>query len=1038
MFIKKIDTTSKYYEMLMKGIYFNYHKHTHESNASTIDSETFPEAYMKRAKELGHTAYSTCEHRYGGRYLPAYDQCKEYNLKMVYVVEAYYVDNRLEKDNSNYHIVLIARNKKGFYEINKIVSEANRTGFYNKPRIDLELLLTLNPKNVFITTACIGGRLRDNDCVEKFIEPVLNHFKDSLFLEIQNHNAPKQIELNKKVLYIHNKFNIPLIHGCDSHYIFPEDAKYREMLIKGKQDRVYDNEGEFIEDYPDLATIIKRYINQGIVPNDKVVMALLNTNYIEDCCEDLNFTKEIKMPTIFPKLNTEQKLDKLYNILQDNFKRKISEGKIDTSRLDEYVKSIEYEFGIVRDTSEVRTVDYFLLNYYGLKKAKEEKKAIITKTGRGSAPSFYINNLLGFTDIDRLKMPIPLYPTRFMSTARILKSRSLPDIDMNCADSTPIYEAFVELLGKDNIYFMTAYGTMQESAAFRNTCRALDLDISDYEDVAKDIDKYRNDSRWKGIIELSSRYVGVIDSISPSPCSFLMLNTSISEETSVMRIGDVLCSTLDGYTCDVWKYLKNDFLTVTVYEIIGKVFEKINQPIFSIDELLLKVKNDEKVWGLFRDGITATLNQADSDYASPLIQKYAPTSLEELSAWVASIRPGFASLLNNFLNRLPYTTHEPKIDELLEASFHYMMYQENIMSYLVFLGINESESYDILKKIAKKKFTEKELEELKSELKEHYLLKIGNLDNFDELWKVIEDASRYSFNSSHSVSVALDCLYQAYLKANYPLEYYATVLEVYSDNIPKTGKITNELSYFNIKLEPISYRYSKGEYNHSKSNNAIYKGIGSIKYLNNSVGDNLYTMAGEHEFEDFIGLLQCATENGILTSRQFKILIGLNFFREFGKNKTLLIIYNKFSDRFKKTHKDKTKLVRLKEIREYAESLPQIEFTPDELARIELEYLGYSTVTCSELNYDVFILISIKSFKNKSIMKLYRLKDGETIIYKVKNTILNSEALEPLKPLDLFQALETKEDGKWGRVDGKWEKSKTEFETFLLSWKKFI
>lgn len=126
-----------------------------------------------------------------------------------------------------------------------------------------------------------------------------------------------------------------------------------------------------------------------------------------------------------------------------------------------------------------------------------------------------------------------------------------------------------------------------------------------------------------------------------------------------------------------------------------------------------------------------------------LLMRYKPRSLAELSAWVAAIRPGFASLLNHFLDREPYSTGVKELDDLLEDSFHYLLYQESIMTYLVWLGIEEKETYDIIKKISKKKFKESELEELKTKLLKGWIKNVGTEEGFHDTWKVVEDAARY-------------------------------------------------------------------------------------------------------------------------------------------------------------------------------------------------------------------------------------------------------------------------------------------------------
>lgn len=136
-----------------------------------------------------------------------------------------------------------------------------------------------------------------------------------------------------------------------------------------------------------------------------------------------------------------------------------------------------------------------------------------------------------------------------------------------------------------------------------------------------------------------------------------------------------------------------------MYSIIDEVYKLIGRPIDDISTLINNC--DDKVWDIYENGLTTTINQSDSDFGKQTLKRYKPKSLAEMSAWVASIRPGFASLLNTFLDREPYSTGIKELDELLEDSFHFMLYQESIMKYLVWLGIEEKNTYDIIKKIAR-------------------------------------------------------------------------------------------------------------------------------------------------------------------------------------------------------------------------------------------------------------------------------------------------------------------------------------------------
>lgn len=869
-------------------IYHNYHKHDTYGNPRSLDCVVKPIEYIQRAKELdGDKAiFFSTNHGYQGNIHECYTLCKENNVKLIVGVEAYYVSNRFEKDKSNYHIIIIAKNENGYKEINKIMSDANETGFYYKPRIDDELLFNLNPENVVVTTACVAGRLRNSDGLDDWIIKMKNHFKSNFYLEVQNHNEQIQIDYNKKILEFANKYDIEIIHANDSHYINKEDAKYRDLFLKAKG-ITYEDESNFILDYPSYDEIVKRYRKQGVLSEQQIKRSLENTLIFDDC-EGIKINDDIKLPSISEDANKELK-DILNNEL----------NKLDKDLYGEYKKSVDYELDIIEKT---HMEDYFILDYHIVEKGIKDYNGLLTKTGRGSAPSFITTKFLGLTEIDRLTAPVPLFPTRFMSIERILNARSLPDIDLNCCNPEPFIQATKDLLGEDNCAWMLSFKPLQRASAFRLYCKALDMKVSEYDEVAKDLDRYEKDDKWKDIIEESKHFVGVVESISPSPCSMLLYTKPVKEEIGLIKTKDGMCCNLDGFNCDKYKYLKNDYLTVTVWDIIRKVCELANIKIPSINELngLL----DEKTFEIYKEGLTCTINQVDSDFATGLMKDYKVSNVPEMSAFVAAIRPGFASLLDNFIKRKSYTTGVTELDKLLDDSYHYMMYQESIMKYLIWLHIPESESYDIIKKIAKKKFKEKELKELKFKLHNNWIKVVGREDGFEETWKVVEDAARYSFNASHSLSYAYDSLYGAYLKSHYPLEYYTVVFNNYNGDTERTVKLTKEIGYFGIKLKQPKFRYSKAEYTMNKKDKSIYKGIQSIKFLNEDIGNFLYSLR-ENKYKTFTELL--IDLNGHINSKQITILIKLEFFSEFGKCKKLLQAYDNFSNIYGKKQLDKSK-----------------------------------------------------------------------------------------------------------------------------------
>ena len=1007
--------------------YNNYHKHDVYGNIRALDTITKPIDYIKRAKELdGDKAiFFSTNHGYQGNIFEYYNLCKENNVKLIGGVEAYYVPNRLEKDKSNYHLVIIAKNKRGFKQINKIMSEANLTGYYYKPRIDDELLFSLNPNDVFITSACVASRLRNEEGAENWIVKMKDYFGDNFYLEVQNHNVEIQKTYNKRILEYADKYNIQIIHANDSHYIYPSDSKYRDLFLKAKG-IMYEEESNFILDYPDYETIVERYKVQGILSDKQIKQALDNTLIFDDF-EGIEFDTEIKMPCISNNPSKE-----LGEIIENEFKKELN--NIDINRKEEYIKAINEEWKVISDTN---MYEYFLVNHKMIKLAIEKYGGVITKSSRGSCPSFYINKLLGFTSLDRLDTPVTLYPSRFMSTTRILQSKSLPDIDTNVAVQQPFIDASKELLGDDGCQWMLSFKPLQESSAFRLYCKSIGMNISEYNEVAKELSLYKDDPQWNKIIEESKHFVGVIESVSQSPCSTLLLNQPISEEIGLLKAGDVIVCNIDGINCDRYKYLKNDILAVSVWDIINETCKLANISVPSTSELNLLL--DDKVWNIYEKGLTCTINQADSKFATDLVKKYKPKSIAEMSAFVASIRPGFASLLDNFIERKPYTTGVIELDNLLKDSYHYLMYQESIMKYLIWLGIEESETYTIIKKIAKKKFKEKELINLKEKLKNGWSNIVGREEGFEETWQVVEDASRYSFNASHSLSYAYDSLYGAYLKSHYPLEYYTVVMNSYSDDSERTARLTNEMKYFNIKLKNPKFRYSKGEYFFDRKTNSIYKGISSIKFISKNAGSILYDLKDNH-YDTFCDLL--VDIGNKINSKNIQILIKLNFFSEFGTISKLLKIYELYTNLYGKIQISKDKYPKLNNIFSkfaiketekrftFSNTLPilkgiekHLKNKENDVVQLILDYFEY-TGAC-DIKNDSYgnnsIVIDINT-KYAPKITLYSIKKGMTKEIK----IYKKNYINPLKIGDVisiqdaeYRYKKKKEGNKWVNTNEK-------------------
>lgn len=351
----------------------------------------------------------------------------------------------------------------------------------------------------------------------------------------------------------------------------------------------------------------------------------------------------------------------------------------------------------------------------------------------------------------------------------------------------------------------------------------------------------------------------------------------------------------------------------------------------------------------------------------------------------------------------------------------------------------------------KKKFKETELNELKNKLKHGWSKVVGHEEGFEETWKVVEDASRYSFNASHSLSYAYDSLYGAYLKSHYPLEYYSVVLNQYSGDTERTNKLTDELLEFNITINPPKFRYSKAKYHPDNKTNSIYKGIGSIKYLNEQVGDELYELRN-NKYNNFVELLK-DLDNISINSRQLEILIKLNFFESFGKSKYLLDIvktYNTLNGK-KQFKRDNLPLgLSVETVKQYAnketekmfmqvdtdkliediiKTIPNIDIPIKDIFEAELEYVGYISYRNKSYTDRVCVVTEVKENKWGTIFcTLYKLNNGKSITLKVDKRYFTNK---PLEVYDIINVGIIDEKFKRRKVDGKW--IVTEDKEYILS-----
>lgn len=1031
--VKKIIPTLKFKfpysaEDYAKNLYLeNYHCHKDFSNTSTPDCAEFIENYAKRIKEFNTKCLYSGEHGSQGNQFQVYKVAEAEHLKYIHSTEAYWVKDRKEKDRANCHMIIAAKNAEGREDINFALSMANIDGYYYKPRIDLELLFNIPKDNVIVTSACIAGWNYGD--AEKIWLKVHQYFGDNFFLELQYHDTDIQKELNKKIIRIAKENDIQIICGLDSHYISEENSVKRDQILKYKN-ITYPEETGWYMDYPDTKTVIKRFKKQGILTDEEILIAIMNTNVFVSECEDIIFDKKFKIPSVHKDKTYDEKCNIYKNILNKAYSKEKEKSK-------EKADGARYE---AKQVMEAGVVDYFLTSKAIVDDAVNNEGGILTTTSRGSAASFITNKLLGLTTVDRFNADIPIYPERFLTKERVLAGQ-MPDIDLNVATQEPFVKASRKLLGEYGCYPLMAIEKLKEKAAWQLYAGANDVKPEDANKISKYLDeynkalKYADDeekeninvedyipSEYINLFRQSNEYQGITINLKVHACGHFIFDGDIRREVGLISAVSettgkrTICAAIEGGYLDEFGYVKEDFLIVDSVYLTYKFFHAIGMEVPTFDELRHMIDGDKKTWDIYEKGITCCINQCEKEATTNRVKKYKPQNLAELSSFIAAIRPGFASLLNTFLNREPYTTGEKKIDELLSDTAHFMIYQESIMKVLSFLHLKMGETYGVIKSISKKKLKGEKKEHLLTELNHSWAEEFNNTNNFKNVWNVIEDSSRYAFNSPHAYSMGGDSAYQAWFKAHHTKTFYEEAIRHYQlkNKKDKIDALVKEaIKFWGYKLGDYEFGTDNRKVNINEENKIIYPNLSSIKGFGEGVAETLYRL-GNEKYNTFIDVITALLSNSISKTIVDK-LIRINYFKKYGDINALLSIMSYYDLLYgikqiskEKAEKNNISLAVLKEYGHETEKqfnkvdsigllnylisqIPFKELTLKETLDNQREILGIVNIVVPTMNKRIYYVSELDVKKSIVNISLYEIYSGKTRTVKMWTSAYNRD-----------------------------------------------
>lgn len=1000
------------------------HLHSDISSAVTnIDSVTKFTDYIEQAKAWGMTAIAFTEHGSVMSWVKKKETCEKYGLKYIHATEAYLTESLDNKVRDNYHVCLYAKNFDGVKELNKMLSIANnrQDGHYHYvPRITFEELYATSD-NIIIATACTGGVFRSENkgLKNEYIE-FLEKNKHRSFLEVQHHNTTEQKKHNELILKLHARYNIPIIVATDTHALNETHIKGRDILQKAKNIHFKGEDGWdlVMRNYDEVVEALRI---QGVLTQEQIIEGLENTNKLANMVEEFELSRSPKYPKLY-----ENPLDELKKRINKGVKEKKINKKANYKS--EYLPRIyeELETYIHNDAVDFLLLDSDIKDY-------ARSNGVFCGYSRGSVSGSLIAYLIGMTDVDSVKFNMNFQ--RFMNKERI----SLADVD---SDWEPNQRDFI----KRHIYEMQGvycadiitFNTIALKGAVKDVARALGYSVDIADQINKQIDANEKEMRnqYPDIFEYVDIINGTIVSIGSHPCGTVVSPIPLDENMGLCSLStnENPITMLNMKEIDSLNYVKLDILGLDNIEIINETCKMAGIERLTPDNIV----DDEKVWLDIRentafifqwesDSAQAYLKQLFSDETVNKIKKFNPNFkyIDLFSVGNGAIRPAGQSYREELAKGIFHDNGHEALNNFMSPTLGYCVYQEQIINFLnQFCGFTMGEGDVVRKGFAKKLGTEQFIPRIKSgfiqTMKEKYNVTEEESERLIvSFLKVIEDASSYLFSLNHSLPYSYIGYACGYLRYYHPLEFITCALNnvMYknTDTVDeKTEKIINYGINKGIKFEEFKFGYSKSKYVCDKETMTIYKGMKSIKYLNEKVSDELYELS-KNNYNDPIELFIDIIEKTSCNARQIKILIMLNFFSEFGEGKYLLNLFELINKRYDKKHKDKTKQARLEEIRNT--EIIKEEFKPSEIIAAQKEYLGYATYKDEKYNPLVGVITDISNQYATRWMEIYFVKNGKTRQFKIKYSII--QELE-LKTGDMIYIKDFEKRPRKKLVNGKW------------------
>ncbi|MDR0907819.1 MAG: DNA polymerase III subunit alpha [Rikenellaceae bacterium] len=817
------------------------HLHVH-TQYSILDGASDIRKLIRRAKELGMPAVAITDHgnMYGAKEF--HDVATAEGVKPILGCEVYVVRDRFEKDKDEKagdHLILLAKNHKGYQNLCKIVSYSYTEGFYYKPRIDKSLLREYG-EGLVCCSACLGGEVPqaimrgDMAGAEAAIEEFRAIFGDDYYLELQLHRAgderdrhvyDNQLKVNRVLLDLAAKHGVKYICSNDVHFVMAEDAEAHDHLICL-------NTGRDLDDPNRMRYTFQEYFK---TPDEMAALfadhpeALATTIEIADKIEQYSLKHAPLLPD-FPvpeefEDSAKDTVAKQFDYLR-HLAYKGARGRYGEELSAEIVERLEYE---LKTIEWMGFPGYFLIVWDFIRAARE--MGVSVGPGRGSAAGSVVAYALKITNIDPLKYNLLF--ERFLNPDRV----SLPDVDIDFDEDGrgDVLGYVTEKYGKKRVAQIVTFGCMAPKMAIKDVARVEKLSLTESDRLTKlvpdRISPKKGQTAFEHLYEVSPELRAERDSTNPTIRKTLEYAEKL--EGSVRQTGVHACGVIigkddlelyapiasvrdkdakpskskpqdkeepdeqmknvvqfEGKQVEDVGLIKMDFLGLRTLSIIKDALENIEQIHGQTIDINAVALDDDETYKLFSHGETHGLFQFESAGMRKHLRNLRPTRFEDLIAMNALYRPGPMEYIPSFIKRKngeeQVSYDLPEMEEYLSDTYGITVYQEQVMLLSRKLAGFTGGEADTLRKAMGKKQKET-LAKMKSKFIEGAAAKGHDARVVEKIWGDWESFAEYAFNKSHSTCYAYVAYQTGWLKAHYPAEFMAALL---SRNLSDIKNIT--------------------------------------------------------------------------------------------------------------------------------------------------------------------------------------------------------------------------------------------------------